>query len=390
MAKSSNQPKDAVPERQKTRKQIAHGRKEARQNRIILISVVALAVIIVGVLAYGIIQELVVKPAAPVATVNGAEIGLSDYQNFVTFNRYNDYLSISNLQNYLDQLNASPEENSFLISFYQQQLTQIQSALTTVSDSTLDELIDDALVQQKAQEEGITVTAEEVQLAIDDYVRQSAFPSAQETATTTETVPTATPIPQSLLDETYNKILGVMHLKDKAFRTVVQHSLLRGEVQDLLATQVPTTGLILDVQLIKTETQTQTLAAKQRIESGQDFSAVAMEVSTDTLTAENGGNVGWVTTGQLSDRYGAALESFVFSQGVGTLGIVESDGAWYLLRVVDRNENGPLPEEVLSARKNSALTDWLAERKASPEVKIERLLQPDQVPPDPFATAQSP
>jgi hypothetical protein len=133
MAKSSKKTIDAVPEKQKTRKQIAHGRKEARQNLIILISVAVVAVLVVAVLAYGLIQELIVKPNAPVATVDGAEVGLSDYQNFVTFNRYNDYLSISNLQNYLDQLNASPEENSFLISFYQQQLTQIQSALTTVS-----------------------------------------------------------------------------------------------------------------------------------------------------------------------------------------------------------------------------------------------------------------
>jgi parvulin-like peptidyl-prolyl isomerase len=388
MAKSSKQPKGAVPAKQQTKKQIAHGRKEARQNRIILISVALLIVIILAVLVYGIIQELVLKPNAPVATVDGADIPLADFQNFVTFNRYNDYLSISNLQNYIDQLNASPDENSFLISFYQQQLTQIQSALTTVSDSTLDELIDDALVQQKAQQEGIAVTGAQVQQAIDDYVRQTAFPEAQQT--TTETLPTATPVPQNLLDETYTKMLSAMHLKDKAFRTIVEHSLLRGDVQDFLATQVPTTGLIIDVQLIKTETQTETLTAQQRIEGGEDFAVVAKEVSTDTLTAENGGNVGWVTSSQLSDRYGTALGDFVLSQQVGQLGVVQSDGAFYLVKVLDRNENGPLPEEVLTARKNSALTDWLTARKASPDVKIERLLQPDQVPPDPFATSQAP
>jgi foldase protein PrsA len=390
MAKSSKKPKDTAPEKQKTKKQIALGRKEARQNRIILISVSVLVLIVVAVLAYGIIQELVIKPGTPVATVDGTDIRLNDYQNFVTFNRYNDYLSISNLQNYLDQLNASPEENSFLISFYQQQLTQIQSALTTVSDDTLDELTDDALVQQKAQDEGITVTGEEVQLAIDDYVRQSAFPAAQETTTSTESLPTPTPIPQSLIDETYNSMLGNMHLTDKAFRTIVQHSLLRGEVQDLLASQVPTTGLIVNVELIETKTQTETLAAEQRIQGGEDFAVVAQEVSTDTLTADNGGNVGWVTTGQLSERYGTALETFVFSQDVGELGVVESNGMFFLVRVLDRNENGPLPEEVLSSRQNSALNDWLTQRKASPDVKIERLLQPDQIPPDPFATASSP
>jgi hypothetical protein len=44
---------------------------------------------------------------------------------------------------------------------------------------------------------------------------------------------------------------------------------------------------------------------------------------------------------------------------------------------------------VVSQRQCSALQDWLDERKASPDATIERLLQPDQIPPDPFATPSS-
>jgi hypothetical protein len=92
-----------------------------------------------------------------------------------------------------------------------------------------------------------------------------------------------------------------------------------------------------------------------------------------------------VTVGQLSSRYGQALEDFVFASDVGTVGVVESDGMFYVVLVSDRDENGPLPAEVLSSRQNSALSDWLEERKASPDVVIERQLDPDQIPPDPFA-----
>ena len=65
--------------------------------------------------------------------------------------------------------------------------------------------------------------------------------------------------------------------------------------------------------------------------------------------------------------------------------VVESNGMYYVILVVDRNEHGPLPPEVLTAQQGSALSDWLAERQASPDVEIERLLEADQIPRDPFA-----
>jgi parvulin-like peptidyl-prolyl isomerase len=89
--------------------------------------------------------------------------------------------------------------------------------------------------------------------------------------------------------------------------------------------------LVADVQLIKTETEEDALSAKERIESGEDFAIVAQEVSTDTLTSEAGGAVGLVTTGQLSTRYGADLDAFVFSLEAGELGLVESDGMFYVV-----------------------------------------------------------
>jgi len=210
--------------------------------------------------------------------------------------------------------------------------------------------------------------------------------AAQSQTSVTDTQQITTPVPQEQLDPIYKNVLGRMGLSDEAFRTIRQRGLLRDKVQEILASQVPTTGLVIHVQLIQTTTEEQALAAQKRIESGEDLAAVAREVSTDTVSAENGGDLGWVTTGQLSERYGQAVEDQAFSLEVGKLAVVESNGKFYVLRVSERNENGPLPTEVLTQRQNSALTDWLAERKKSPDVKIEQLLQADQIPVDPFAT----
>ncbi|MGD8905179.1 MAG: SurA N-terminal domain-containing protein [Anaerolineae bacterium] len=384
MAKSSRKRKTAPETAKKTKKQIALGRKEARQNRIILILVGALIAVIVLILAVGVIRELVLKPSSPVATVNGEKIRTDDYQNLVTYNRYNYYSNIANLQSALEQLNADPEENEFLISFYEQQLSQLQSALTLAPQDALDELIDAELARQKAEQEGIQVTAQEVDQAIDEDFRSALTQEVQQPITATEQLPTSTPVSQEEVDELYSNVLSAMQLSDEAFRTIVQRSLMLGKVQDFLASEVPTTGLVADVELIQTEVDLAAIAAKGRIERGEDFAIVAQEVSTDTVTAENGGAVGWVTPGQLTAQYGADLDEFVFELEVGELGTVESDGMYYVVRVLDRDENGPLPEEILTQRQNSALNDWLEERKASPDVEIERMLDPDQIPPDPF------
>lgn len=387
MAKSSKKQQQTPKNEKQTKKQIARSRKEAQQNRIIFIAVGVLIALVVVILAFGILQELVLKPSQPVAEVNGTNIRLDDYRDLLNYNRYNQYLAISNLQSGIDELSASPEENDFLISFYEQQLQQQQSSLAFLPETTLDDLIDSELIREKAEQEGLAVTASEIDQAINDDIRTALTPASQEPVTGTEQLPTPTPIPQESIDEVLTTIVGNMKISEDSFRTIVGRNLLATKVQELLASQVPTTGLVLDVSLIQTETEQEALDAQQRIEAGEEFAVVAQEVSTDTLTAADGGTVGWVTTGQLSSRYGQALEDYVFASEVGAMGVVESDGMFYVVLVSDRDENGPLPAEVLSRRQSSALSDWLTERKASPDVVIERLLDSDQIPPDPFASA---
>ena len=387
MAKSSKKRKGSTEAARQTKKQIAISRKESRQRRIILICVGVLVAVIVLVLAIGVIQELVLKPSTPVASVNGVKVPMDDYQNLLTYNRYNQYVNISNLQSSLDDLRASPEENEFLISFYEQQLGQLQSSLALLPQSTLDELIGDELIRQKAEADGITVSADEVEQAISEDLRVALSPAPQEPLTATEQLPTATPIPQDQIDELYDTILGNMRLSDRGLRDIVGRTILRGKLQEALANEVPTTGLVVNLQMIQTETEEEALAAKGRIESGEDFAIVAQEVSTDTVSAEDGGNLGWVTPGQLSVRYGENLDSSAFTTDVGTLAVVESNGMYYLILALDRDEDGSLPAEVLSARQNNALNEWLTERQASSDVQIERLLETDQIPSDPFAAS---
>ncbi len=379
---------EVIQAQKQTRKQIAHGRKQARQNRIIWMSIAALAAVILLILGIGFVSEGLIKPNRPVAIVNGTRIRTDDYQSLLTYRRFSLHGNMDSLNSYLETLDPEDETSQFIRSFYEQQIQQLQSALVLAPDDALDELIEDELIREKAEELQFTVTPADVDQAIEamvDDLRQSISP--QLTVTETQQTPTPTPIPTNTL---YSYYLDLMGLSNGQFRTIVHRGQLRSEVWGWFAGQVVTTGLVVHVQLIQTETEEEALAAKARIDGGEDFAVVAQEVSTDTLSAADGGDLGWVATGQLSERYGEEVENTVFSQDVGQMDLVESNGMFYLVQLLDRDENGPLPEEVLSPLQNNALDEWLSEQKDSPDVQIERLLESDQIPDDPFLEPSTP
>jgi hypothetical protein len=257
--------------------------------------------------------------------------------------------------------------------------------MALVPQTTLDQLIDYELIAQTAEEESITVTDTEVEESIRADMRQALTPSATEPVTGTEPTPTPVVVTEDDVDELYGNILDSMGLSASEYETIVHRELLRDKVQEFMAGLVGTTGLVAHPQIIKVETEEEAQAALARIEGGEEFAVVAREVSTDTLTVDTGGDVGTVTPDQVTARYGEAVQTAVFTMPVGEIQIVESDAFFYVVQVLERDENGPLPADVVAQLQNQALSDWLAARKADPNVQIERTLDPDQIPPDPFA-----
>ncbi len=373
-----------------TKKQIARSRKESRQLRVIWSIVAAIGAVILAVILFAVIRELVIAPNAAVAKVDGAKISIKDFEDLLTYRRYNLYSSISNLEYQLSLLDTTTEEGQFMASYYTQTVQYYQSMIDYAPDSALDELIEDAIIQKKAKEAGLSVTLDEARASIRADV-ESSFTSQASPITTTETIsvptPVPTPVPAAMIDETIQKYVDNMGLSIASFEHMVQRSLLRDKVSDLLASQVLSTGLMIHVELIVTDTQEAADTAKQRIEAGEDFATVAKEVSSETTVQDNGGDLGWLAVDQLTSSYGTVLADAVSSQEIGALAVVQGNTQFWVVRVVERNENGALPDSVISSRKSSALTDWLAAQTEALGDKIERLLKSSQIPPDPFATA---
>jgi foldase protein PrsA len=181
MAKESpnNAPKEL------TKKHLARLEKENRQKKFLMYGIIAIVVIIVAVIAFGVLNNTVLKDAKPVAKVGNTTITVKQFEDRV---RYDRYQQINSFQSYA---------TSYFASFFQSQLISMQNQLDSYlqfGSDTLDQMINENATVQKAKSMGINVTDQEVE----DYIQSqlqyypSGTPTAQTPTVTITYYPTST------------------------------------------------------------------------------------------------------------------------------------------------------------------------------------------------------
>jgi len=249
----------------------------------------------------------------------------------------------------------------------------------------LDQMIDGKLVQQQASELKLSVTAEEVDRAIQQVKEQNKLDDATFKQALEQ---------QGFTVEGYRKTLRKQILELKVVNTAVRsrvtvsddevktyykqnEKLVAGDRQSHLRqilVAVPDHASDADIDTKKR------VAAKvmELAKGGTSFAELAKQYSDDDGTKASGGDLGWVGKGVLVD----ALDDAMAQMEAGDLrGPIRTDRGWVVLQLVERKAGDLKPYEEIKEQLRKQLYDqqvekaqqsWIKElrKKAHVEVRL--------------------
>ncbi len=241
-----------------------------------------------------------------------------------------------------------------------------------VEEEAAAEAVVDLLTESEdeiAAEDEAAEVAAEIEAAVDDAVAEVAAEAeaAEEEASEEEvTAPTEVPTVGPTMTptvytedmfntyETYYFANNYYFTKD-FFKQELKYELLQSKVEDKLSASLPRSADMVWARHILVETEEEANDVIARFNDGEEFADLAIELSTDTGTASNGGDLGWFTYDTMVPEFAEAA----FSAEVGSVTEpVQSDYGWHVIQVI-AHEDHPYTSSQLNSALQEAYTAWL-------------------------------
>lgn len=234
----------------------------------------------------------------------------------------------------------------------------------------LNNTIDETLLLQEAQKQGIEVTDAEVEQVIDDLVIQSGISKLDLDKQLRENNMTMDDLKEVYKDQlTINKLVNQSVLSQIEVTDEEIEQWYEDNKDDpmISTTQVRASHILLNSSVAAQE-------VLERAQAGEDFAALAMETSTGP-SASQGGDLGYFSRGMMVPEF----EQAAFALGVGEISdVVESQFGYHVIKVTDRNESEKTLDEVresirqilLQERQQQAVSDFLMQLREEGDVKV--------------------
>ena len=385
------------PKQQLTRKQRSRLEEERRMERILIWGVSIVGILIVGVLGYGVVAERIIEPREPVAIVDETPITTADFEARVKFRR----LQLANQLNYLyqqqqtmaSQGSESESGGGSIQEYFQQQINNLRSQLApenaeSLGKQVLDQMIQEELVRQEAERRGIEVTAEEVQSEVhesfgydpDATPAPTVSPPLTSTESLTTSQPTPAPTPTQMTEsdfrEMYNRYmqegLKPLGISEQQYRSWMKASLLTEKLRADMKAELPQDAEQVKLRFLSVSSEDRADELAQRLDSGEDFQALAEEIQADEESPGSSSELGWFPQETLADRLGEETAATAFNLEVGehtepmTLG--EQGQSYYIFEVMGHEER-PLEDDILEQMAQEKFQSWLEAQQSLVERK---------------------
>lgn len=404
-----------------SKKHIARLERERRQTKIIQYVAIAVVAAVILIIGYGYLNINYLQKLQPVAEVNGEEITTREFQARVSLQRNQLLQQYVQFQQYQQLFGMDTTAQL-------QEIESSLNNPTIVGQEVLDDLIRTVLIRQEAAKRGISVSEEEIEAykreqfeffpdgtptptvtpaeVVVEFPTLSATqkalvtvtpiptegPSATppatltlqptatlESATTPEPTstitPTALPSPTAtpytlegyqnafataqaslqeigFTKEQYERVFETELLRQKLFEEVTSD--LTREQEQVWARHI----------LVSTEEEAQ--AVIDRLNNGEEFGALAAELSIDTGSGASGGDLGWFGKGQMVP----AFEQGAFGLEPGEISEpVQSEFGWHIIQVIDR-ATLPATESEYEQARQTAFDAFLETLREESEITI--------------------
>ena len=131
--------------------------------------------------------------------------------------------------------------------------------------------------------------------------------------------------------------------------------------------------------LLGSEQEAQEVIAQ--LEDGENFGELAEELSQDESSKRKGGDLGWLTPEEVAPL----LDDFIFNSEPGTLSEpirddeLLTEGGYWLVTVVDRDDNRKIEDGERDFLKRKALDEWISSLWDNPENEVEDYLDSEKI-----------
>ncbi|MGM0396549.1 MAG: peptidylprolyl isomerase [Bacillota bacterium] len=196
----------------------------------------------------------------------------------------------------------------------------------SLEDSILQKLIMERLIQVDSETKGIETTDEELQQYIDEYKEsiggEESYQQFLESNNLSE---------EYFVDNMKKELLGKKHKEDFVGNLTVSD-------EDAMAYYDENRESLVEVNAshILLGTEEEALDIINRLNEGEDFAEVAKVESLDSISAVNGGNLGYFGKGQMIPEF----EEVVFQLEEGEISeAVKTEVGYHVIKVQDRMES---------------------------------------------------
>ncbi len=362
------------------KKFIAQKEREDRQKRIIIITTISVLVIVLGLVAYGVIDRFVLTPKVTVIELEDEKITADQFEEQIRWRRRNMIMDVDQMLNTFQQLGGTPE----VFGYFEQQLmlavTSLEQPLL-VGQEVLQALTQDIILKVEAKKMGIVVDDarldQEIQEAFGYFAGGTPTPAVTLAPTSTPATaddqdgspdPTATPLLQpteytvDLFESNYNNFLLSVEdvgVSEQTIRDIIEITIIREEVIEIVSADIEDESEHVWIRHILVADEDTANEVIERLAAGDDFVDLAAEYSLDTSNKDNGGDLDWFSRGAMVPPF----EDAAFALEVGEISDpVSTDFGWHILESLGKDDLLLDPSAYQQLR-NQAFSDWMTEKE---------------------------